>query len=477
MKLKIFLLIIILSSFVFAQENVYDSINVKVNIDSSINIEKESNYKIEYLIVNMIFKPHSYYLQDATSIFYSSPKGKELDEGIWEFNEYYENINYGVESLINSKIKKYYIDKKVLYPNNFDQDEYTKSTETINSDDLQIKRQAELIAGNKDDLYEIVFDIGEWVNQEIDYSLNSLTEELNQDASWTFQNRYGVCDEITTLFVAMVRSIGIPAKFVSGVAYTDKIDNFGNHAWAEVYFPEYGWIPFDVTYGQYGFVDSTHIKMRESNDPKEPSISYKWKARGIELNAGEVNTKTEIILRGNKYNENLDIEIYLPEEEYGIGSYIPAVVKVHNLDKYYRSSGIYISKSPIIMNDTRQNFLLRPNETIFLSYIVGLEENSDNKFEYSSEIEVKTIFDKSVSEKIKYSKDYSYYSEEDAKDYINNFEFYYNEIQETVYMNETIKEEPKVEIEESSNNKLMFFIFSLAFIVFVLILMIFIKRN
>ena len=60
----------------------------------------------------------------------------------------------------------------------------------------------------------------------------------------------------------MLRSIGIPARFVTGTASSGTIaEGWGNHGWAEVYFPEKGWIPWDVTFGQYGWVDSSHLKL------------------------------------------------------------------------------------------------------------------------------------------------------------------------------------------------------------------------
>ena len=64
----------------------------------------------------------------------------------------------------------------------------------------------------------------------------------------------------------MLRAVGVPAKFVSGVAYTDSplfTERWGGHGWAEVYFPEIGWVAFDPTFGEFGWIDVGHIKNEE----------------------------------------------------------------------------------------------------------------------------------------------------------------------------------------------------------------------
>jgi hypothetical protein len=66
-----------------------------------------------------------------------------------------------------------------------------------------------------------------------------------------------VCEEYATALVVMARTLGIPARLTVGYGSGDYNPITGyyevrlNHAhsWAEVYFPEYGWVPFDPTPG------------------------------------------------------------------------------------------------------------------------------------------------------------------------------------------------------------------------------------
>jgi transglutaminase-like putative cysteine protease len=93
--------------------------------------------------------------------------------------------------------------------------------------------------------------------------------------------------------------VGIPARYVSGLAYTnwEGKNGWGPHAWAEVYFPGYGWVAYDITYGQFGYVDATHIKLKESVDSKEPSTLYIWKARSADIKTRKLEFSTSAAQR------------------------------------------------------------------------------------------------------------------------------------------------------------------------------------
>jgi len=67
----------------------------------------------------------------------------------------------------------------------------------------------------------------------------------------------GDCTEYSDLFVALCRASGIPARVVEG--YTcEKGDRSIGHNWAEVYFEDVGWVPFDPTYEDSGADTSFH---------------------------------------------------------------------------------------------------------------------------------------------------------------------------------------------------------------------------
>jgi transglutaminase-like putative cysteine protease len=65
--------------------------------------------------------------------------------------------------------------------------------------------------------------------------------------------RKGVCQDFAHIMIAMVRHLGLPARYVSGyIARHTATEREGlvasaTHAWAEVLFPELGWVGFDPT--------------------------------------------------------------------------------------------------------------------------------------------------------------------------------------------------------------------------------------
>jgi transglutaminase-like putative cysteine protease len=74
-------------------------------------------------------------------------------------------------------------------------------------------------------------------------------------AHFLFERRAGHCEYFATAMTVMLRTLGVPARYVNGFApgeYNDIGDDFiirgsDAHSWVEVYFPEHGWFPFDPT--------------------------------------------------------------------------------------------------------------------------------------------------------------------------------------------------------------------------------------
>jgi hypothetical protein len=75
--------------------------------------------------------------------------------------------------------------------------------------------------------------------------------------NFLFVDKRGVCEQFATAHVVLLRALGIPARLVAGYAAGEHNPLSGYyavrasdaHAWSEVYFPGYGWVPFDPTPG------------------------------------------------------------------------------------------------------------------------------------------------------------------------------------------------------------------------------------
>ncbi len=96
-------------------------------------------------------------------------------------------------------------------------------------------------------------DIYNFVNLYISYDTNPLY--ANKGALNAIKTGKGVCDEYATLFTALSRAVGIPARVATGYWLTEPLKNGEwndiagkGHAWAEFYLPKVGWIPVEPTY-------------------------------------------------------------------------------------------------------------------------------------------------------------------------------------------------------------------------------------
>lgn len=408
----------------------FEEINVDVNIDSGATITHQTGWDVDYIFANLTFFPKDDEWQDILNKNFVY--GDELEEGedylYFKWNSPTETeLGFGLDYNIKSKFKFEQVKNKRSFPVNEndipdDIKIYLESTETINADDSEIIAQATSIAEGKDDLYQVAFDMGVWIKENIDYDLNTLTENVQQDARWVLDNREGVCDEITVLFIAMLRSVGIPAKFTSGSSYSNLINGFGNHAWAEVYFPGEGWVSFDVTYGQFGFIDAGHIKFKESLEAKESSINYGWKSNNIEVEFDPLNVKTELIYSGGELSQKAELDMNLLANNVGGGSYVPVEVKVKNLKNYYVPLDIYLTRSASIVEENVKHILLKPNEEKSVFWIIEVPEDLESGYVYTSIIEFQDYFGSSDSEDLKYAKGDDYYSLEEAEEKISQLE-------------------------------------------------------
>ena len=107
--------------------------------------------------------------------------------------------------------------------------------------------------------YETARAIEAYLESNKAYSLNASHDpEAGTVASqFVFEMESGYCEYFATAMTAMLRTQGIPARYVVGYStgqetapgvYTVRAMNA--HAWVEVYFPDVGWVRFDPTPGQ-----------------------------------------------------------------------------------------------------------------------------------------------------------------------------------------------------------------------------------
>ena len=82
------------------------------------------------------------------------------------------------------------------------------------------------------------------------------------------RDRRGVCQDFAHVMLAMCRSLGIPAAYVSGYVYNGPKDELrgaqATHAWCEVFVPGAGWIGLDPTNDHP--TDERYVKLAVGRD-------------------------------------------------------------------------------------------------------------------------------------------------------------------------------------------------------------------
>lgn len=133
---------------------------------------------------------------------------------------------------------------------------YLSATARTQSDDPEIKKAAqETVAGARTP-FEKIARLAMFVNEQMVYDAGLVGQK--KDARWVLENRRGVCVEYATLFIALARASGIPARYVNGYSYSDRFTSWMGHAWAEAYIGE--WVPVDPTWFEAGSLDALHIE-------------------------------------------------------------------------------------------------------------------------------------------------------------------------------------------------------------------------
>jgi transglutaminase-like putative cysteine protease len=75
------------------------------------------------------------------------------------------------------------------------------------------------------------------------------TSDVQDTAAEAFKSGEGVCQDHAHVYIASARSVGMPARYVSGYLYTGDASDAASHAWVDVWLgAELGWQSIDVTH-------------------------------------------------------------------------------------------------------------------------------------------------------------------------------------------------------------------------------------
>lgn len=232
-----------------------------LSVDYKIYLPRE-DYAKQYIKINSIsLQPDSYNDEDGNTV--AKYKWKNVS-----------NQNFHIEINGEAKVRTY--DLKTAKRLNYnispetDLSRYLQSEELIESDDPFVVNIANSIGGNTQE--EILQNIYVYLQNNIKYTIVS-----NLGAKGTLTKKIGKCADYTAAMVALCRAKGIPARVVAG----EMFDEQGTaHAWAEVYYDEYGWVTYDPTF-EGTYIQYPNGRVERKLDSTEVPINYLQTVRNL----------------------------------------------------------------------------------------------------------------------------------------------------------------------------------------------------
>ena len=122
--------------------------------------------------------------------------------------------------------------------------------------DPRISIMAKTITSRAGNPYDKARVVESYLRGNYGYTLDlSGTPPVDPLAYFLFEKRAGHCEYFAAAMTVMMRTLGIPARYVNGFLPGEYNDVGGDyiirasdaHSWVEVFFPDYGWITFDPT--------------------------------------------------------------------------------------------------------------------------------------------------------------------------------------------------------------------------------------
>lgn len=137
----------------------------------------------------------------------------------------------------------------------------------------EIREISDEIWSGSDNYYDFAERCYEYVLDNYSFKMIQ-TDNTWQSIEWILENNGGDCGDLAQIFINLMRSKGVPARFVVT----------RGHAWAEFYLEKYGWLPVDPTLNSFGYVSSAYglirsneilyfLKTSESNHFEEDGLN------------------------------------------------------------------------------------------------------------------------------------------------------------------------------------------------------------
>jgi len=307
-----------------------------------------------------------------------------------------ERENWNTSCRLSQKKRLTFITNPLPFPPNLSF--YLNRTKYVDMNE-RIQREASEIVEGSENTLEAGLRIARWVKENVEYDRRYA--HVFKSASWTYDNRRGVCSEFTHLFLAMARSVGIPARYVSGLAYSDLEQKYSPHAWAEFFAGE--WVPVDLTFGEFGLLDATHIKLFDAVDGEEGIIRMEWGGSGSVSFVGE-SVRFEIGSHCEPLYLDFPFWVDVDRKELSDDDYFLTTVTVFNPTDRYTVLPVFITRVQdgleLVHGGYEDFIILEPesnNTKRFLFHVKDLDDKYTYRFTLQVHVDPLGSFEEELS--------------------------------------------------------------------------------
>ncbi len=254
-------------------------IEAKTNENSTIIMNKmmrrEFNYRANSIFVDYDNRTLINQLNKSTKNFYRNIENGQKYSSYYRSNSVRNPLVVQWGQLGGMRFTEY-----VRYLADRAEDIYEKYTKLPDSLPDRVKKLADEITAGKRTNYEKVKAIEEYLSANFPYTLSpgGLPKDRDFVDYFLFDEKQGYCTYFASAMAVMVRSIGLPSRYVEGYAMPQEpvsentyiVTNENAHAWVEVYFEGFGWMPFEPTPGGFQQVQETAAAVVEETVEPTP---------------------------------------------------------------------------------------------------------------------------------------------------------------------------------------------------------------
>ncbi|VVB74670.1 Transglutaminase-like superfamily protein [Candidatus Tiddalikarchaeum anstoanum] len=344
--------------------------------------------------------------------------------------------------------------------------EYLDFTRVADNSPAIQEKVTELISGVTGYL-DVVSKLSKFVAYFLQYNLNYAPSSI--PASQVYYQQSGVCDEFSSLLISMLRNAGIPARFVSGFAFTNvgviSCTNFGPHSWVEFYLPGTGWVSIDPTYKEFFFVDAGHVPLYVSSDSSTNIINASYLS-SMNISVNIQTPQFNFDLSGYDFTHQvLNLSTRLSNNTLGENDYLLLNASIRNpTNKWALDTLVFetTQELTLLYNNGTIPLVIPPNSAISAYFILLTPGGLEQGFSYVHPMIVRLLsggydlFNITINPSLNIATSYNDFINmigNESRNYVSNLNVYNNAITPTMV---TSSDEPvmRFDIKNAGNSVL-----------------------